>query len=359
MKVLVVSPSHPQPDGKGHAIRAAAISAALAQRHHVEVFVPAASRLQRVAAGLLDLLSGRPAQLGYSMRRHEWRRVLERAAAVDVVLAITVRMVRGPLPALLVVDHVDALSRNWRRRASGPEPLIVRLMARLEAMRLRKWEGRVAGWSCGQIAVSREEAEALPTSAPAHVLEHVALLEPLPLDGERDIDVVFTGFMRYPPNRQAAEWLDREIVPILRRLRADTRVVIAGRDANRLRLRNVEVMSDVASIPAVLARSRVALVPLTGLGTGVPTKVLEAVLCGAALVVTPWVRDQVALPCRVAGDAAGLAAETVDLLQDELARDELADRARAAIPADGLAATAARLESILASVKSEPRRRCR
>src|SRR5438270_74965 len=84
----------------------------------------------RALAALADTVRGRPAQLGYTMTPATWRRAARAAADADVVIAITVRALRGPLPVPVVVDHVDALSLNWARRASGPEALPVRLLAR-------------------------------------------------------------------------------------------------------------------------------------------------------------------------------------------------------------------------------------
>jgi Glycosyl transferases group 1 len=287
MKVLLISPGVPQADGKGYAIRAAAMMAALEPNHEVELYVPSSSSSRRVVSAISDLLSGRPAQVGFSMPRREWQHVLQAASRADVALAITVRVVRGAVGIPLVVDHVDALSLNWAQRSRGPENLVVRLVARLEARRLRAWEKRIARWSVAQLVVSAQDGAALQGSPPPLVVPHIAQVNAMG-EAERDIDVVFTGNMRYPPNRDGALWLDREILPALRLRRPGARVVVAGRGAARLPLRNAEWMSDVESIPAILARSRVAIVPLTGTGTGVPTKALEAAACGAALVVTPW-----------------------------------------------------------------------
>jgi 2-polyprenyl-3-methyl-5-hydroxy-6-metoxy-1,4-benzoquinol methylase/glycosyltransferase involved in cell wall biosynthesis len=347
MRILLISPQPPQHDGKGYTIRAAALLEALRRNHQVELFVPAAPIGPRVLAAIRDLLAGRPAQVGFSMPPAEWARAVQAAEGADAVVAITVRAVRGQLGAPLIVDHVDALSLNWTQRADGPEDLVRRLVARLEAIRLGRWEGRVAQWAAGQLVVSEQEAAALPSSPPVHVLPHVVTFEPPP-ESERDLDVVFTGNMRYPPNKHAALWLDREIVPALRLLSPGARVVVAGRDADRLRLRNAEPMPNVPSIPAVLARSRVAIVPLPGLGTGVPTKALEAAACGAALVVTPWMHERLPLPARVAADAAGLAAQAAALLADEPARAALAAQARAELARYGVSVIAEQLDRVLA-----------
>jgi glycosyltransferase involved in cell wall biosynthesis len=252
----------------------------------------------------------------------------------------------------VVLDHVDPLSLTWAQRARGPEGILRRRVAGLEADRLRRWERTAASWSAAQLILTDRDADALPQSAPVHVVPHVVVPPSLPAR-DRDIDVVFTGNMGYPPNRTAAMWLDREIAPELWRLRPGARIVVAGRDAHRLRLRRIERLSDVSSIPEILARARVAIVPLTQMVAGVPTKALEAALCGAALVVTPSADQRLALPARVAEDAAGLAAEVAALLDDPAARDALADEARCAVAGCGLAEVADQLDRLLASLAAE------
>jgi hypothetical protein len=353
MRVLVVSPSPPRPDGKGYAIRAAVMIQALERRHQLDVFVPSVSLIGRVADAVLDLITGRPAQVGWTMPRQAWRQVLGRADRVDLVLAVTVRSVRGPLPRPLVVDHVDALSANWARRATGPESWLHRRVARLEAGRLRRWEARVSRWASAHIVVSAQEAAALNSHPPAEVVAHISVVDEV-AEVERDIDVVFTGNMRYPPNIQAARWLDREIATRLRQLHPEARIVVAGRAADRLELKQVETMSDVPSIPAVLARSRVAIVPMGDTGSGVPTKGLEAAACGSALVMTPWAHERLRLPARVADSADGLAHEVAALLDDEPARAALAAEARATIPVDPIGQLANRLDHIFAAVAGPP-----
>jgi glycosyltransferase involved in cell wall biosynthesis len=149
-------------------------------------------------------------------------------------------------------------------------------------------------------------------------------------DRDRDIDVIVTGNMRYPPNRDAAEWLAGEIVPRPRRRCPGVRVVVAGRSAGELALSGVEVASDVPDLTELLRCTRVAAVPLRG-GTGAPIKLLEALVYGAAVVCTPWVARAVELDLDTATDADSFAETIASLLADEPRR-----RARVAAGRAGL-----------------------
>jgi hypothetical protein len=323
----------------------------------VEFFVSAASLPQRLVAAIGDLLTGSPAQVGFSMPKRQWARAAAAAARADVVIAITVRAVRGKLTTPTIIDHVDCLSLNWAQRARGPERAPRRMLARVEARRLKRWETRVATWAAVQTALTEQEASLLPQPPPTRVVPPLAPVQPARAESSRDIDVVFTGNMAYPPNRVAALWLDREITPMIRQRVPAARVVVAGRDAARLPLRNSETMSDVPSIAQILLRAKVAIAPLTDLGTGVPNKALEAATCGAALVMTPWIHERLPLPARVAGDANGLAAQTTRLLDDEAARAALATEARAALSGYGLEALSEQLAALLAEVTAGAQRK--
>ena len=134
----------------------------------------------------------------------------------------------------------------------------------------------------------------------------------------RDIDVIFTGNMDYPPNREAADWLQREILPRVRAARPGTTGWIVGRSATRVAGGDVEVASDVPDVLSFLRRARVAVAP--SFGAGSPLKTLEAAASGAAVVSTPWGLECYRLPGARATDTDGFVAGILALLSDEDAR---------------------------------------
>jgi glycosyltransferase involved in cell wall biosynthesis len=172
----------------------------------------------------------------------------------------------------------------------------------------------------------------------------------------RDIDVVLTGNMAYPPNGDAARWLSDEIAPALWRRRPGASVWVVGRDAGRLALDpRIEVRADVPDLAAYLRRARLALVPLR-LGTGAPNKVLEAMAAGAAVVATrsavaPF--DRAAAAFATAGDADAMAAVADRLLGDEPERARLAEEAWRVVAAYGADAQRERLERLLRAARPE------
>ncbi len=368
MRILVLVTRYPQPHAKGDALRAFSWIGELAQRHEVRVVVSAAPRPsdhpgppaavevisipagkpRRACSALGAAVRGAPLQVGWMMPRAAWRVALLAMDDADVVLAMTTRSLRGPATRPLVIDHVDAMSLNMQRRSEGDERLPVRAFARLESRRFRAWERRCARWSHGAVATAEEDAAALPPHptveiVPA-VLDHI---DPAWIASQgRPIDLILSGNMRYPPNRRAARMVDREIAPLLRARMPGARVAVVGRGAATLGLENVEVMSDVPDMLAVLRRAKVAIAPLE-FGTGSPNKVLEAAACGAAVVSSPWAAARFAMAARTADGAQGYCDAVCDLLSDPEQRAILVAESQDAVHRHSTPLLARRLETLL------------
>jgi glycosyltransferase involved in cell wall biosynthesis len=377
VKILVVSSRTPAAGGKGDQLRAFQFVRALAVHHTVEVATTGAG--ERIAEGAADLsavasvrlrepslaarvcgaagalLRGQPAQVGWMTPRRSWQAVRARALECDVVLAITVRSLRGPVPVPLVLDHVDALSENMRRRATGPEHAPIRWAARLEAILLDRWERLLSRHAAAQIAISALDARLLPSPPEVHIVPNYidVPVQPPGSDGKRDIDLILTGSMAYPPNADAAQWLSDAIAPAIWAKRPGTSVWVVGRDAGRLALDpRIEVHADVPALGLYLRRAKIALAPLR-LGTGSPNKVLEAMAAGAAVVATPAAVEPFAFPrdaVETAETAPALAAAAERLLADATARSTMVHRARPLVLGYRPEVQQERLEAILAGI---------
>jgi len=380
MNVVVVSPRYPRRGGKGDEHRTFLFIRHLAQEHSLTVVtcegpgnsadanrlesmtavhVASKSKFWRAGSALWATVRGYPAQVGW-MAPAPFRRCARAAAGrADLVFVVTARGAAMPYNRPTVIDHVDALSLNMARRAEGSEPLPIRMFARLEARRMRAHEARVARWASAQVVSSAEDARYLPQAPRMTVV-------PNGWDGKdafedppghhRDIDVIFTGNMRYPPNRRAAEWVDAELFPRLRRRLPKAGVWVVGRSAASLRLRHVRVESDVEDLYSFLRRARIAVVPLNG-GTGSPIKVLEAAANGAALVSRAWALAPYDMPGLVADGAEEFVDAVATLLADEGRRRALVTQSAASVRSHSSAQVANRLTTILRDVNSRDRAR--
>ena len=101
---------------------------------------------------------------------------------------------------------------------------------------------------------------------------------------------MFVGGMDYAPNREAVRWYRDSVLPHLQALGADVVLDVIGHcpeevasslGSDRIRFRGY--VSDLASS---LSGYRIALAPVVS-GTGIKTKVLEAMGAGLCVVSTP------------------------------------------------------------------------
>jgi glycosyltransferase involved in cell wall biosynthesis len=211
-------------------------------------------------------------------------------AQADVVHLNTLRMV-GNLPPdyviPLVVDFIDALSATYRRHKALPP---VGWFYRAEAQRLRTCECALATKAAFATAVSEEDARRL--SPIVSVIPHAVdtdVFRPPPPNTERN-GIVFTGNLSYPPNVEAATWFVRHVFPEVRARVPEVTLRLVGdspaRSVQALTGDGIEVTGFVPSVADALQRAGVALAPVRS-GSGVKTKVLEAMACGTPVVATP------------------------------------------------------------------------
>jgi glycosyltransferase involved in cell wall biosynthesis len=368
LRILLITGRFPEAGGRGDQIRGFQAAGYLSPRHRLTVIAtePPSTEAHRAAlaelanavhvvplgvlvralSALLAVATGRPAQTGWMMPMPTWRAARRLAADADVALVITSRSLQGKLPIPIVLDHIDALSHNMGERAKGPEPLPVRLFARIEAYLMAGWERRLAPRVAAQIGASQDVARLLPTPPEVQVLPIGWSGERAdPQQGPRDIDVIFTGNMDYPPNRDGARWLQQEILPAVRARRPQTSGWIVGRAAAAVAGASVESASDVPDLHSYLRRARVAVAPTFGAGS--PLKTLEAAACGAAVVSTSWGLDAYDLPGALANDTDAFVEAIVGLLEDDARRVAQVHELQAALERFGADRLGAQLDAIV------------
>lgn len=104
--------------------------------------------------------------------------------------------------------------------------------------------------------------------------------------------LVFTGVMDYPPNEDAALYLVQSVTPKLREQYGDLKLYLVGKDpTEKLQLAChgkewVVLTGKVDSVLPYIVGGTVYVSPLR-YGTGVKNKILEAMVCGAAIVASP------------------------------------------------------------------------
>ncbi len=399
MKILMVAPMVPREDGAGAIpLLLHAQLAGLRERHEVTLVSAVGDERgeAEAAAALID--SGLDAHFADRRQprsaRRRWRRrlrlaatwatrgwpwrtvwfadpgiqaILDRLAAAKSFDAIAVedsamsvfRLPAG-VPAILTEHEAHRAPRPgwWRGPVAGMPGRV------LGAIDWRRW-GRFqrSAWRRFDriIVFSRGDAEAIaasePELRPRLRVSPFGLVLPAAADPGREEEgtVFFVGNFTHPPNRDAAVWLARAIMPAVRRRRPEARLRIFGsappEEVLDLAGPQVEVVADAASIEPDLEAAAVVLAPVRT-GGGMRMKVLEALAKGKAVVTTPLGAEGYAEldpqpPLRIADGAEAIAAATADLLEDAALRRDLGRRARAFAEAHySPAAWAQRLEQI-------------
>ena len=221
---------------------------------------------------------------------------------------------------------VDIHHVRMRRQAA----LLGNAALAAEADEMEKLERRL--WGMFDVLLYPSEAEAaqvraLVPGAPAHGIV------PFSFDRFRargappaEPSILFVAGFAHPPNIDAATWLVREILPLVRLRVPAARLVLAGSHptAEVLALADsgrITVTGNLteAELAAAYLDARVSIVPLR-VGAGVKGKVVEALQQGLPLVTTSIGAEGIpgleqVVP--VTDDAAGLAAGLVTLLLDD------------------------------------------
>ena len=171
-----------------------------------------------------------------------------------------------------------------------------------------------------------------------HGVDH-AHFTPDPSVEKEPFSLVMTGNMGYAPNIDAALYLQREVLPIVRREAPNVRLSIVGTDPSA----EVRALADdpaitvtgrVPDLRSYMNRAMVAVAPIR-IGAGLQNKVLEGMSMGLPVVTTSIgneATEAVNGETIAIGDTpAEFASQIIDLLRDRERRERLGSAARAFI----------------------------
>ena len=264
---------------------------------------------------------------------------MQRGQSFDLVhaqLARTAGLVHPDGPPL-VVDLIDALSANLRRRAELTGGLLGPLL-RIEASRLLQTEQALLRQAAAGIVVGPDDRAALGMDS-IHVIPNGVDLAAFEWrEGPRRADeIVFAGNLGYFPNVDAACRLARRILPAIQLERPAVGLRLVGARPSRsvralTSLAGVMLAANVPVIADEIARAAISVIPMRA-GSGMQNKILEAMAVGTPVVTTSAAAEACgARPdteVLVADDDAGLARAALLLLRDPARARTLARAARA------------------------------
>lgn len=363
MRLLVLLSRVPFPLEKGDKLRAYHLVSRLAERHEIFLFClsdsatdPAhidhlkrfCSRIQvvriprwRILLKLLTAVFTRlPFQVAYFHHRHA-QRLVDRAIAEfqpDHVLCQLVRTTeyvrhRYGLPKTL--DYMDTLSKGMERRTETA-PFYLRPVFRMETRRLIRYENLMFDQFDHSVIISAQDRDYIyhPLRSRMAVVPNGVDMEHFTPQGERPrYDLLFTGNMNYPPNIDSVLYLVNKVLPIIRRNRPATSLLISGVDPSpsvRALASNdplITVTGWVKDIRSSYAAARIFVAPMQ-IGTGLQNKLLEAMAMRVPCITSALANNAVGAPpgkaILIGEQPEEYAALILHLLESPDARERLA-----------------------------------
>ena len=308
MKILVLLSRVPYPTEKGDKLRAFNHLRYLSQNNEIVLCAlnskplhpnalrqlkPYCSQINiiqlrwwEILTGLIwALFTGKPFQVGYFFSFTAKRKIgkIVKETAPDHIFCQLVRTAEYArnLKTPKTLDYQDVLSTGYKRRVKQ-SGFLPGLLFMIEHWRLVRYEKTVFDdFDCKTIISipdrdliphpRRMEIEVIPNGVDFDFFH--------PIDLKKDYEIVFTGNMNYPPNIDAACFLVKDILPVVRKTHPEIKVLLAGANPHSrvlgLKSDTVNVTGWVPDIRSSYASARIFIAPMQ-IGTGLQNKLLEA-----------------------------------------------------------------------------------
>ncbi|MBN2616229.1 MAG: glycosyltransferase [Bacteroidales bacterium] len=194
-------------------------------------------------------------------------------------------------PETKTLDYQDAFAYGLKRRTER-SLFPLKTLLKLEYKQLSRFEKKAFDHFDIKTIISEQDREWIghPEKSKILIIKNGVDLDFFkPGSESKEFDIVFTGNMHYPPNVDAAQFLIREIMPIVWNQRPQTTVLIAGASPHRkvLRLRSsrVTISGWLSDIRTAYNSGKIFIAPMR-LGTGLQNKLLEAMAMQVPAITT-------------------------------------------------------------------------
>lgn len=370
MKILVALPRFPYPLEKGDKLRAYnqikelsknneiylfCVSHTKVLPEHVEQLRPYCQDICCVNSPKLvnyknivrNYLHTKSLQIGYWDSRKARKAVKEfvRKVQPDVIYSQMVRTMPwiSRLPYPKVMDYQDALSMNTERRMDQTRGLWHYIL-HFEFKMLRSTEYNAFKIFDALTIISEPDSDAIPRpkNGEIHIIPNGVDFDffdrtkiPSPAGAAPKWDIVFCGNMGYEPNVHAAQYLVKEVMPLVWKEVPGATVLLAGANpkhgVSNLASDKVSVSGYVADIRECYAASSIFVAPMLT-GSGLQNKLLEAMAMQLPCVTTSIANDSLGArdgsEVLIGDNAEDFAAHIVSLLHDADKRASLAQSGR-------------------------------
>lgn len=319
MKLIVLLSRIPYPLEKGDKLRAFYLMKELAKYHEINLIALSekssdssaemvlsefcqsvhfikVGKIARFWGVLLALFKSIPLQCGYFFNKSAHKKInaLINDINPDHIVCQMVRMVEYvklcPIPKTL--DFQDVLSKGMQRRAKTAS-VFLKPFFLLEYKRLKRYEEDCFSYFNHLSIITSVDQSLIshPNSQNIVVVANGVDFDKYQYRNEsKEIDLIFSGNMSYPPNVDAAECLAKQIFPKLLEEFPNLVLTIAGTTptfkVKALASDNIHITGWVDSMADYYAKSRIFVAPMH-LGTGLQNKLIEAMAMKLPCVTSP------------------------------------------------------------------------
>ncbi len=234
-----------------------------------------------------------------------------------------------------VLDFQDTLSMNMKRRADN-SGLLQRVLFSIEAKRLARYESKMFEVFDALTIITDADRKLLksPRKEEVHIIPNGVAESyfTYPQPKEKPYDILFSGAMSYAPNIDAAEYLIKEIMPLVWEKKPNVKIAIAGggapislqKEANE----RIIMPGWVDDMKEYYSQTKIFIAPMR-IGTGLQNKLLEAMAMNVACITSPLANQALKAKDKeeilIADNAKAYADCIIDLLDNEQLSSKIAN----------------------------------
>jgi sugar transferase (PEP-CTERM/EpsH1 system associated) len=360
MKIFILLPRFPYPLEKGdklraynqikqlsanHEIHLCALSDQKVQSSHIKALEPFSksitvfnlSKISIVFNIFLSFFNGNPFQVGYfyNSRIHKKIRKLIADIQPDHIYCQLIRVAEyvknEKIPK--TIDYQDVFSKGVDRRIQT-SPFYLKPVLRSEYKRLVKYEADIFNFFDNKTIISKPDRSLIQHKDKNNIkiiINGVDTAFFKPMEIPKEYDLVFIGNMGYPPNVNAAEFLAKQILPLVHKQKPEVTLVLAGAsphpNVQTLKSGKVKITGWVEDIRECYAKARIFIAPMQ-IGTGLQNKLLEAMAMRIPCITSNLANDALeakdGLELLVGESAEDFASHIISLLDNQEKANELA-----------------------------------
>ena len=250
------------------------------------------------------LFSSRPFQVAYFYQRSVHKRIkaLINSHQPDHIycqLIRTTEYAKNEHEYIKTLDYQDAFSKGMDRRKERSKGLR-RWIFETERKRLLAYENIIFEYFENRTIISKQDRNFIyhPKQREIKIIPNgvdTAFFKPR--KEETKYHILFTGNMSYAPNIDSVLFLTEEILPLLKTVNPDIRILIAGsspsKQVRELSSEHVIVSGWMDDIREAYAQSSIFVAPMQ-IGTGLQNKLLEAMSMAMPCITTKLANNALA-----------------------------------------------------------------